>query len=86
MWSLGSGNCSLFNRVPYSFHICFRKYLFLYLFPVFLYSFLLLHKNIKTNVAYYSVLIPQRHNFMRYNLHVLDQIYDQTIFLKSVSL
>jgi hypothetical protein len=48
----------------YSFHIRFRKYPFSYLFPVFLYSFLLPHKNMKTNVAplssvrFRSVFIP----------------------------
>jgi hypothetical protein len=49
---------------PYSFHVCFWKYLFLYLFPVFLYSFLFLPKSMKTNVAplssvrFRSVFIP----------------------------
>jgi hypothetical protein len=56
--------CFLFVSAPYSFHICFRKYLFSYLFPAFPYSFLLLHKNMKTNVAalssvrFRSVFIP----------------------------
>jgi hypothetical protein len=50
--------------VPYSLHFCFRKYPFSYLFPVFSYSFLLPHKNMKTNVAplssvrFRSVFIP----------------------------
>jgi hypothetical protein len=40
----------------YSFYVCFRKYQFSYLFLVFLYSFLISHKNIKTNMApLYSV-------------------------------
>jgi hypothetical protein len=49
---------------PYLFHICFWKYPFSYLFPVFLYSFLFPHKNMKTNVAlvssvrFRSVFIP----------------------------
>jgi hypothetical protein len=57
--------CFLSASASYSFHICFRKYLFSYLFPVFPYSFLLPHKNMKTNVAtlssvrFRSVFIPR---------------------------
>jgi hypothetical protein len=48
----------------YLFHVCFWKYLLSYLFPVFSYLFLFLHKNMKTNVAplsfvcFRSVFIP----------------------------
>jgi hypothetical protein len=48
----------------YSFHVYFRKYPFSYLFPVILHSFLLPHKNMKTNMAplssvrFHSVFIP----------------------------
>jgi hypothetical protein len=50
--------------IPYLFHICFWKYLFSYLFSVFLYLFLLPHKNMTTNVTpvssvcFRSVFIP----------------------------
>jgi hypothetical protein len=53
---------------PYSFHVYFPKYPFSYLFSVFLYLFLLSHKNMKTNTAqlsfvrFHSVFIPtQQH-------------------------
>ena len=48
----------------YSLRICFRQYLFPYSFPGFLYSFLLLQKNMKTNmvapssVRFRAIFIP----------------------------
>jgi hypothetical protein len=78
-WSYDSGGLLIptiicFSSVfaPYSFHICFQKYLFSYLFPVFSYSFMLLHKNMKTNmgplssVRFRSVFIPRHgHGHMK---------------------
>jgi hypothetical protein len=55
--------------IPYSFHVCFRKYPFSYLFPIFPYLLLLSYKNIKINMTllssihfhFRSVFIPSPH-------------------------